>query len=167
MKKLILILLAIILFCGVAEARQDKCIWIWDTDFDNKTEDPPDDVYCRIDGASYVSKGASYVQRGNGTSGRMTWDTVTPDGSSTIGSLHPDITDTQVICSNVTVVADLNVHNVGIKSDTLNYYFEIEDMADATIKTVNMDWPDSFKLTVTEPDDDAGCLVVYTTVNWD
>jgi hypothetical protein len=172
MRNLILILITILLFCGIAEAgRVDQCLWVWSTSTQNQTEDVPDVLWCNFDGRGFRSMGTSSAMHlGGANTITLTWDTVKPDGSTTIGSLHGDITDTTVICSNAVATQDLNFHGSanGQHFDAGGaYYYEIADLADADVDTVSVTPIEHLRLTVTEDNTGVGCLVVWVTVRWD
>ena len=165
MKKLLLILVTILIFSGVAEAvRTDNCYWIWSTDV-TTANDAPDSVYCSSKGDGvWVSKGTSYIQNSQGAdSVSIVYDT-TWNNSNTV----PNIPDTITPCSNTASTGDLNVLTCmdGICSTgtTDVVYHQVNDIADAIKNGFELTPPTSFKLTI--DGDTATCWVVKTSVNW-
>lgn len=171
MKKILFILAIILMFAISAEAKTDKCFWIWSTAVTG-ANDAPDAVYCSLDGTPYVSKGTSYIQNSQeATSMMIQWDSATGDGANTIGGLDTDITDTTTICSNT--ATDWSYNLLACISGTCDTgtgtaaYFQKDPDADALIASTPITPPgEGFQLTVDEDGALNGCIVLRTIVTW-
>ena len=164
MKRRIIIFLIVFCFAISAEARTDKCFWIWSTDVTG-ANDPPDSVYCSLDGKDYVSVGTTYIQNSQGADMvQMVYDT-TWNNSNTV----PDIPDTITPCSNTASTGDLNVlicdNTICSTGTTTVAYFQVDNIADNIKNGFKLSPPVAFDLSV--DGDTATCWVVRTVTHWD
>jgi len=160
MKKVIFILLAILIMVGVAQARVDRCDWIWSTAVTD-VNDPPDYVYCSLDGAAFVSMGATYIMNSQGAKGL----TYTYDTTSTGAATSHGVT----ICSN-TATPDINfltcLDGSCSTGTTTVAYYQIDSIADAIVNGGELTPPSNFKPTVDENASANACVLLKTEVYW-
>jgi hypothetical protein len=167
MKQLILILVIIFALAVNAEARTEKCYWIWSTDV-TTANDGPDSVYCDKNGdGTFQSKGTAYIQNSLGADSVTVIYDSTWNNSNTV----PEIPDTITPCSNTASTGDLNVLTcakaataICSTGTTTVAYHQTDDIADNIKDGYELTPPAAFDLSV--DGDTATCWVVITITNW-
>ncbi len=152
-------------------AETEECSYFWTTSFASATDDAPDYIYCRLNkGQYYLQSASNYAQFAPGADDiTITYDTLSPDGTTTVGSFLAGVTNTTTICAN-TGPFDLNVHvsdqdDRGFSTGGI-YYHQVLAIADADKNGFGMTPIRYFKLTVTEASANASCAVAHSTVSW-
>jgi len=169
MKKVIFILLAILIMVGVAYAKEDTCLFVWNIDPGASTADAPDEVHCSIDGTAYVSKGATWAMSiPKGAMVTVTMDTVVADGSTTSADLVSSGSATAIPDNvNVQDVRFLGSANCSTFDAGGVFYYTYEDLAVDDTQTISLTPVSCLKVQLgTSTDTGAGGGVVWVKVSY-